>query len=152
MNELDVSTGTLAEEEADCLHVMERLLSTLSDGTARLDVKRNSSGLIFLLIPANKNSANFGLHYDGCVDVFFGDSGTTFEVEFGHGSQNADFAAALAFTEKVGRAVIAGRCNERAGFLGVRGTVEVDGKPYRVTHFFHFRLFPKTVSYAPYAI
>ena len=150
MDEFNVSPGSLTDEELACLHVIERLLATLPEGAAKLETIRNPSGVIFQLIPANKNSANFGIHYDSSVDVFFGHYGTAFEVDFGYEKQLSDFDQALAFTEKVGQAVIAGRCKERAGFIGVRGTVEVDSKPYRATHFFHFRLFPKTVSYARY--
>ena len=150
MNE-EVNAGSLTDEEARCLDVLQRLLATLPDGIATLDVNRHPSGLICRLIPANKISAEFGIHYDVCVDVFFGNFGTTFEVDFGYKSANPDFVAALSFVEKIGQAVISGKCKERAGFAGIRGTVEVDGKPYRVTHFFHPRLFPKTIDYAPYS-
>ena len=101
------------------------------------------SGAVYYLKPSNDESAEFGIHYYGCVDVFFGKFGTTFEIDFGHGSPNADFAAASAFAEKLGRAVIAGKCKERAGFTGIRGAIEVGDTPYRTTHFFYFRLFPK---------
>jgi hypothetical protein len=150
MAEPNVSLSSLTDEEKRCLELMQSLLSSLPDDAAQLTLKRNSSGLIFQLTPANKRSAAFGIHYDGCVDVFFGDFGTTFEVPFGTGQPMDSFDAALALVKRAGHAVIAGKCRERAGFAGVRGTVEIDGRPYRVTHFLHFRLFPKTLHYEPY--
>jgi len=151
MSELGIERPTQeVEREEQISHLMRDLLTGLPDGAATVGVRHDRSGAVYYLKPSNNKSAEFGIHYDGCVDVFFGKFGTTFEVDFGYGLPNADFEAALAFAEKVGRAVIAGKCKERAGFTSIRGTVEVDGKPYRATHFFYFRLFPKTIRYAPY--
>ena len=150
MSELKLSVDSKNEEE-QVAQVMHTLLGRLPSGTATLEVKRNSSGLILYLKPANENSAGFGIHYDGCVDVFFGKFGKTFELPYESGlPKDADFEATLAWAKVVGLAVIAGNCKEYAGFLGIRGTVEIDGKPYGVTSFLHFRLFPKTFRYASY--
>jgi hypothetical protein len=138
------------EREEKIARLMRDLLAGLPEGAATLEVTHDGCGAIFRLKPSNRESAEFGIHYDGSVDVFFGKFGTGFEVDFGPRSANPDFAAALAFAEKVGLAVIAGKCKERAGFTGIRGTVEIEGSPYRSTHFFYFRLFPKTIRYAPY--
>ena len=149
MSELKLGVDSRDEEE-QVAQVMHTLLGRLPSGAATLEVKRNSSGLILYLKPANERSAGFGIHYDGCVDIFFG-KGTTFELPYESGlAKDADLEATLAWAKVVGLAVIAGNCREYAGFLGIRGTVEIDGKPYVVTSFFHFRLFPKTFHYAPY--
>lgn len=139
------------DEEEQIAHLMRELLAGLPEGSATLGTKRDRSGTVFYLKPSNKNSAEFGIHYDGCVDVFFGKFGTTFELPWESGlPKDADFEATLSWAKAMGLAVIAGRCKERAGFFGVRGTIEVKEKPFRVTNFFHLRPFPKTFRYAPY--
>ena len=146
---IEKSTDTMDEEE-QVAKLMQQLLAGLPDGTATLGVRNDRSGTVFYLTPSNEKSAEFGIHYDGCVDVFFGRC-TTFELPYESGlPKDADFKATLSWARSVGLAVIDGRCRERAGFLGVRGTVEVEGKPYRITSFFHLRLFPRTFRYAPY--
>ena len=89
---------------------------------------------------------------DGSIDVFFGDHGATFELPCESGlSKDADFDSVMQWAKDVGLVVIAGKCKERAGFLSVRGTIWVRGKAYRITNFFHLRLFPKTFHYLPYS-
>jgi hypothetical protein len=152
MSELGLSDemGEL-HEESQLTQLIQNLLAGLPSGSATVEVKRNRSGLILILRPSNQGSAEFGVHYDGCVDVFFGKFGTTFELPYESGlPKHSEFEATLSWAKAMGLAVIAGRCKERAGFFGVRGTVEVEGKPYRVTSFFHLRLFPRTFRYAPY--
>ncbi len=154
MSELGIEKPTRETDEKERIaHLMQELLAGLPEGTATLGVRHDRSGTVFYLKPSNKNSADFGIHYDGCVDVFFGSSGTTFELPYESGlPKDADFEATLSWAKAIGRAVIAGRCKERAGFFGVRGTVEVNGKAYGVSNFFHLRLFPKTFHYAPYCL
>lgn len=142
--------GSLSDEEEQIARVMRDLLGSLPEGAATLEIKRDPSGVIFRLRPANKRSAAFGIHYDGCTDVFFG-RGTTFELPLESGlPKDADFEAIMQWARAMGQAVIAGECKERAGFLGVRGTIWVNRKAFRVTSFIHFRLLPRTFHYAPY--
>jgi hypothetical protein len=151
MSELGIEKPTReTDEEEQIARLMRELLDGLPEGTATLGVRHDRSGTVFYVRPSNKKSAEFGIHYDGCVDFFFGRS-TTFELPYESGlPRDADFEATLSWARAMGLAVIAGRCKERAGFLGVRGTVEVEGKPYGVINFFHLRLFPRTFRYAPY--
>ncbi len=138
------------DESVRVLELFEELLNGLPQGTATLESKRtkNDDGTIIRLAPENKHAAQFGAHTeDGglfLIDVFFG-SGTTFELE------NGDVDELLELVRRLGHAVISGRCEQRFGFLGVRGKIRLDGgKVYRCTDYFHPRLYPKTVRYEPY--
>lgn len=137
------------DESNRLLDLFQELLDSLPAGTATLESKRtqNDDGTIIRLMPSNRHAAQFGAHTeDGAlslIDVFFG-SGTTFELE-------GDVNELLALVRRSGLAVISGRCEERFGFLGVRGKIQMGGgKVYRCTHYFHPRLYPKTVRYKPY--
>jgi hypothetical protein len=139
------------DESSRVLQLFEEMLRILPQGAATLESKRtkNDDGTIFWLTPANKHAAEFGAHTEdggmSLIDVFFG-SGTTFELE------NEDVVELLDLVRRLGLAVISGRCEERFGFLGVRGKIRVDGeKVYRCTHYFYPRLYPKTVYYDPYS-
>jgi len=144
MSELGIEKPTRETDEEDQIaHFMQELLAGLPGGTATLGVRHDRSGTVFYLKPSNKKSAEFGIHYDGCVDVFFG-SGNTFELD-GNVDELLELVRPLAL------AVISGRCEQRFGFLGVRGKILLDGgKVYRCTDYFHPRLYPKTVRYEPY--
>jgi hypothetical protein len=139
-----------ADESGRLLKLFQELLDRLPEGTATLESKRtqNDDGTIIRLVPTNPRAAQFGAHTeDGglfLIDVFFG-SGTTFELE------NRDVGKLLELVRRLGLAVISGRCEQRFGFLGVRGKIRLDGAPgYRCTHYFYPRLYPKTVRYEPY--
>ena len=67
---IEKSTDTMDEEE-QVAKLMQQLLAGLPDGTATLGVRNDRSGTVFYLTPSNEKSAEFGIHYDGCVDVFF---------------------------------------------------------------------------------
>ena len=138
------------DESSRVLQLFEEMLSSLPQGSATLESKRtkNDDGTIIWLTPANQHAAEFGAHTEdgglSLIDVFFG-SGTTFELE------NGDVDGLLELVRRVGLAVISGKCEERFGFLGVRGEIQMDGeKSYRCTHYFYPRLYPKTVRYEPY--
>ncbi|MGO9165316.1 MAG: hypothetical protein ACLPLR_06350 [Terriglobales bacterium] len=154
MSELGIEKSTEEmDEEKQIASLMQELSAGLPEGAANLGVRRDHGGTVFYLKPSNQKSAEFGIHYDGCVDVFFGRFGTTFEIPYESGlPKHADFEATLSWAKAIGLAVIEGRCRERAGFFGVRGTVEVNGKAYGVISFFNLRLFPKTFHYAPYCL
>jgi hypothetical protein len=138
------------DESGRVVRLFEELLSGLPQGTATLESKRtkNDDGTIIWLTPANKHAAEFGAHTEdgglSLIDVFFG-SGATFEL------QNGNVDELLELVRRLGLAVISGKCEERFGFVGVRGKIRVDGgKVFRGTDYFHPRLYPKTVRYDPY--
>ncbi len=144
-----ISITKSVDESGRLLKLFEELLDSLPEGTATLGSKRtqNDDGTIIWLRPANKRAAEFGAHSeDGAlslIDVFFG-SGTTFELD-------GDVDELLGLIRRLALAVISGRCEERFGFVGVRGKIRLDsGKVYRCTDYFHPRLYPKTVRYEPY--
>jgi hypothetical protein len=144
-----ISITKNTDESGRLLKLFEELFHGLPEGTATLKSKRtpNDDGTIIQPVPTNPRAAQFGAHTeDGgfLIDVFFG-SGTTFELE------KRDVTELLELVRRLGLAVISGRCEQRFGFLGVRGKIRLDGEPgYRCTDYFHPRLYPKTVSYEPY--
>lgn len=138
------------DAHARVLQLFQDLLGSLPQGTAVVESERtpNYDGTIIRLVPANQRAAQFGVHtWDGhpfLVDIFFG-SGTSFELE------NQDTDELIGLVRRLGLAVISGKCEQRFGFLGVRGKIQLDGEPgYWATHYFHPRLYPKTVRYEPY--
>ena len=144
-----ISITKSADESGRLLRLFQELLDGLPKGMATLGSKRtkNDDGTIIWLTPVNKAAAEFGAHSEdeglSPIDVFFG-SGTTFELD-----GNVD--KSLDLVRRLGLAVISGRCEERFGFLGVRGKIRADeGKVYRSTGYFHLRLYPKSVRYEPY--
>ena len=145
-----ISITTSADESDPLLKLFQELLDSLPAGAAKLGSKRtkNDDGTIIWLTPSNKRASEFGVHTEdgglSLIDVFFG-SGTTFELE------NRDARESLEIVRRLGSAVISGRCEQRFGFIGIRGKIRLDGgKVYRCTDYFHPRLYPKTVRYEPY--
>ncbi|MBZ5616646.1 MAG: hypothetical protein LAO23_21775 [Acidobacteriia bacterium] len=144
-----ISITKNADTSERLLKLFQELLNSVPEGTATLGSKRtkNNDGTIVWLTPASKSAAEFGAHSEdgelSPIDVFFG-SGTTFEL-------NGDVDKLLELVRSLGLAVISGRCEQRFGFLGVRGKIRLDGgKVYRCTDYFHPRLYPRTVLYQPY--
>ena len=138
-----------SDETDRLIKLFQELLHGLPVGTATLHSERTrkNDGTIIRLKPSNKHAAQFGAHTDNgslcIIDVFFG-SGTTFELD-------GDVDELLDLVHRLGLAVISGACEQRFGFLGVRGKIRLDGgKVYRCTDYFHPRLYPKTVRYEPY--
>jgi hypothetical protein len=138
------------DAHARVLQLFQELLASLPQGTAVVESERtrNGDGTIIRLVPGNKRAAQFGAHTeDGqpfLLDIFFG-SGTTFELE------NQDVDELIGLVRRLGLAVISGKCEQRFGFLGVRGRIRLDGETdCRATHYFYPRLYPKTVRYEPY--
>jgi hypothetical protein len=138
-----------SDDSDPLIRLFQELLNGLPTGTATLHSERTkkNDGTIIRLKPSNKHAAQFGAHTDNgslcIIDVFFG-SGTTFELD-GNVDEMLDLVRGM------GLAVISGECEQRFGFLGVRGKIRLDGgKVYRCTDYFHPRLYPKTVHYEPY--
>jgi hypothetical protein len=137
--------------------VFRGLLQTIPDGAAKLGSTRTTKndGTIVWLKPSNRRAAEFSAHIEdgnpSLIDVSFGTT-TTFELTGGSAlPSDASFETILKMVREIGLAVIAGECRGYLGFLGVRGTIHVGSqKPLQVTSFFHPRLIPKLVQYAPY--
>ena len=139
-------TGELA---ARIFALFQELVEEIPPGTASVESRRGKYYVdsVISLKPCNARAAAFWVHIQDkwpCVDVSFG-SGTTVEVS------DKSFDTLVALVKQLASAVIAGRCEERFGFLGIRGTIRVDAtNVYRATDFFHPRLVPKTIHYEPY--
>jgi len=141
-----------SEERTACLVALfHGLVEGMPAGTASVESKRGKNYVdrIISLVPCNPRAAAFWVHIENewpGIDVSFG-SGTTMEFN------DASFEAITGLVKQLASAVIAGRCEERFGFLGVRGAIRVDAvNVYWATDFFHPRLIPKTVHYAPYTV
>jgi len=106
--------------------------------------------------PSNPRAAEIGAHLEdgdpGLVDVSFG-WGTTVEFPGEVNLRNdARFDVILEVVKVLGLAAIAGRSEERFGFLGVRGTIRAAAaQPDRSARFFFPHAFPKTIHYAGYS-
>ena len=104
-------------------------------GTASVESRRDKNylGDIISLKPRNARAAAFWVHIEDewpGIDVSFG-FGTTMEFN------DTSFEALVALVKQLASAVIAGRCEERFGFLAIRGVIRVDPvKGYWATHFF----------------
>jgi hypothetical protein len=138
------------------VQLFEDILATLPTGVAALEARRtrDDRGTIVRLRPANAESAEFSAHVEdgyALVDVSFG-RGATFELPWDADlPNNATFDTTLETVLAMCRAVIAGRCEDRLGFLGIRSTICVDEKRvFRMTDFFHPNLHPRVVRYGPY--
>ena len=138
------------------LQVFEEILATLPEGTARVEVRRtqDDTATVITLKPSNKKSSSLSVHReDGggeCVDVSLAGL-TTLEFPWeAHLPKSPSFDLVLEKIRKICLAVVAGHCEHRFGFLGIRGTIRVGEEVYRCTHFFYPRLRPKTVHYEPY--
>jgi hypothetical protein len=135
--------------------LFEDVLATLPAGAATLETRRthDDRATIITLKPSNKKSSAVSVHMeDGgkFVDVSLGEL-TTLEFPWeAHLPKDPSFDLVLEEMKKICLAVIAGHCEHRFGFLGIRGTIRVGGEVYRCTHFFYPRLCPKTVRYEPY--
>jgi hypothetical protein len=138
--------------------VFREVLATVPTGAATLESIRteNDDGTIVWLKPLNSRSAQFSAHIEdghpSLIDVSFG-SGTTLELPWEAKLPNdATFEMVLEVVKHLALAVVAGQCEERFGFLGIRGTIRVDARNvYRCTHFFYPRFSPRTVRYQPYS-
>jgi hypothetical protein len=125
------------------------LLHGLPTETATLhsELTQKGDGTIIRLTPSNKHAAQFGVHTDEgslcIIDVCFG-SGGTFELD-------GDVNDSLELVRRLGLAVISGRCEQRFGFLGVRGKIRLDGgKVFWLHRLFSSEVVSKTMRYEPY--
>jgi hypothetical protein len=139
------------------LLVFQELLSGVPPDAATTGYCRtkNDDGTIVWLQPSNQRAARFSAHVEDnnfcLIDVSFG-SETTFEFPTeSYLADDATFEMMLEAVKAMGMSVIAGKCQERFGFLGIRGTIDVGRqRPLSMTSFLHPRLFPKVVRYQAY--
>jgi len=137
------------ERESRLVALFDHLLKGMPCGTAWVECRRGENYIdsIISVKPSNARSAAFWVHiaevWPG-IDVSFG-SGTTIRFN------DRNFDTIVGLVRQLASAVIAGRCDERFGFLGIRGAIRVDAENlYYSIDFFHPRLVPKTVCYVPY--
>jgi len=137
--------------------VFEDLLNTIPRGSATIQRSRTpaNDGTLLWLKPSNPEAAEFSAHIEdnnsSLIDVSFG-SGTTLELPIeANLPEEASFGDMLQVVRELGAAVVAGRCHERFGWLGIKGTICVDAQStYHSTRYFHLHLMPRTVHYRRY--
>lgn len=139
---------------------LKQLLSELPRDAASLEVgsvPRTGNGVWVTLKPANPAAASIGAYAENGLDMIyfgFGEYGTTWELPFEGYSPNANKEELLREVEDMSRAVMAGNCEHSRGLLSIRGSIQVGGRPYRVTDCLVFRAVPPlrgTRKYEPYS-
>ena len=145
--------------EEELTNRLKQLLSGLPPNAASIKVEnvpRTGKGVWVTLKPANPAATSIGAYAENGLDMIyfsFGDYGPTWELPIEGYSRNAGKEELLREVEDMSRAVIAGNCEYSRGLLSIRGRIQVDDCPYRVTDFFVFRALPPlrgTRKYEPY--
>jgi hypothetical protein len=132
-----------------------RLLAELPEGTAKLNVYRvpRGDGTVIELLPANHESASFGVHVDDGVkllDFSFGQIGT-WELPQEGRNRKASAEQLLSEVEQMSKAVIAGQCEENRNLFSLTSKIHVDGYTYKVVDLPMLPIPPfGTRKYAPY--
>ena len=117
--------------------LFEKLVAELPRETARLNISRlpRGKGTVIGLLPANRDSASFGVHVDDhrsdYLDFSFGRLGT-WELPLEGRNRNASAEEILFEVEQMSRAVIAGKCEETRGLFSLTSRIHVDGYTYKV--------------------
>jgi hypothetical protein len=135
--------------------LFEKLVAELPANTARLNVYRvpKGDGSVIELLPTNQQAASFGVHVDDgadLVDFSFGRLGTWELPEDGR-NPHSSAEEVLLEVEQMGRAVIAGRCEQQRGLFSLTSRIFVDGYTYKVVDLPMLPLPPfGKRKYAPY--
>ena len=117
--------------------LFERLLAELPHDTACLNIYRvpKGDGTVIDFVPANRDSASFGVHVDddgvGYLDFSFGRIGT-WELPQEGRNRKASAEQLLSEVEQMSRAVIAGKCEETRGLFSLTSRIHVDGYTYEM--------------------
>ena len=136
--------------------LFEKLVAELPVGTAKVNIYRvpRGDGLVIEVLPANQQSASFGVHLDDGVkdvDFSFGRIGT-WELPQEGRNREAGPEQLIQEVEQMARAVIAGKCDETRGLFSLTSRVYVEGHTYRVVDLPMLPIPPfGTCRYAPYA-
>ena len=146
-----------ANIEEELVALFARLNGELPPGVSSLNVNHTSSmGVVLRLIPSNPKAAEVWVHAEngfGRVDIGFGDYSPTWELPIEGENPGANKQELLEELAAMCKAVIAGNCQHHRGFLSVSGSIQVDGRPYKVTHLPELRTKPPlhgTRKYDPY--
>jgi hypothetical protein len=135
--------------------LFDNLLAELPPNTARLNAYRvpKGDGTVIELLPANRESASFGVHLDDGVDLVdfsFGRLGT-WELPLEGRNRNATAEQVLLEVEQMCRAVIVGNCEDSRGLFSLTSKIHVDGYTYKVVDSPMLPIPPfRTLRYAPY--
>lgn len=146
--------------EEELTNRLKQLVSELPPNAASLEVgsvPRTGKGVWVTLKPANPAAASIGAYAENGLDMIyfsFGDYGPTWELPIEGYNCDASKEELLREVEDMSRAVMAGNCEHSRGLLSIRGSIQVGGRPYRVTDFFVLRAIPPlrgTRKYEPYS-
>ena len=135
--------------------LFERLAAELPSDSARLNIYRvpKGDGTVIELLPANRDSASFGVHVDDdgidYLDFSFGRIGT-WELPQEGRNRKASAEQLLLEVEQMSRAVIAGKCEETRGLFWLTSKIHADGYTYKMVDMPMFAIPFRTRTYAPY--
>jgi hypothetical protein len=136
--------------------LFERLVAELPSDTARLNIYRvpKGDGTVIELLPANRDSASFGVHADDNgnddLDFSFGRMGS-WELPQEGRNRKASAEQLLLEIEEMSKAVIAGKCEETRGPFWLISKIYSDGYTYQMVNMPMLPIPPfRTRRYAPY--
>ncbi len=132
------SSDEYSNIEEELVELLNRLLAELPPNVASLEVKRarsNGEGVVVVLKPQNQASAAVVAHAEnghGVVDFSFGEYGPTWELPIEGDNPEANKKELLQEIREMCRAVVAGNCKHKRGFLSITGSIQACGRAYRV--------------------
>ena len=142
--------------EEDLVSLLRKLLAELPANVASINVRSVFGGTVAVLQPTNPSSACVVTHAERglpLVDFSFGKYSPTWELPAEGYTRDATKAELLLEVEQMCKAVIAGRCEHRRGFLSVSGEVRVGNRSYRARNVLVWRVAPPfngVQTYEPY--
>jgi hypothetical protein len=133
--------------------MLDRLIAELPPGTATLNVRpvQKGRGTVIEIVPANPESADFGVHCDES-DFFSFSFGKVSGWEWPYERRyQYDEKDTFAEVEEMSRAIVAGNCEEVRRWFSRTGRIFVEGYTYKMTDLPKFPRPPfGTTRYAPY--
>jgi hypothetical protein len=116
--------------------LFERLLRELPLGAASLDIHTapGDGGATVGLRPSNPAAASFGVHCDD-YEIYSFSFGSRSQWEFPYERRYRNGEKDIVEeVEEMSRAVMAGDCEEKLGWLSLKGSISVGDYTYKVTN------------------
>ncbi len=130
--------------ENELVQLFDRLQAELPPDVASLEVthlKPGGPGIFVKLKPQNPDAASVWAHAENflpLIDFGFGDWGTTRELPIEGDNPGAGKSELLEEVYVLSKAVMAGNCRHKRGFLSISGSVQVGDRTYTVTDWLVF--------------
>ncbi len=141
------SESEYADVEEELVRLFKQLQAELPPEAASLSIKRTKrNGVIVTLNSKNPAAASISAHAENglaLVDFSFGDYGPTWELPIEGQNPRACKQEVLQEVQEMSKAVMAGNCEHKRGFLSVTGIVQVLGHSYKITNMLEFHPKPR---------